>query len=63
MTVLAQEFMENFGYGNQPYIVWLHEDIDRKHMHIVSVRMMKPGKNKTITGKLSGHRTSAVKWK
>lgn len=30
MTVLAQEFMENFGYGNQPYIVWLHEDIDRK---------------------------------
>ena len=37
MTVLAQEFMEKFGYGNQPYIVWLHEDIDRKHMHIVSV--------------------------
>ena len=39
MTVLAQEFMEKFGYGNQPYIVWLHEDIDRKHMHIVSVRI------------------------
>ena len=39
MTVLAQEFMENFGYGNQPYIAWLHEDIDRKHMHIVSVRI------------------------
>ena len=34
MTVLAQEFMEKFGYGNQPYIVWLHEDIDRKHMHV-----------------------------
>ena len=39
MTVLAQEFMEKFGYGNQPYIVWLHEDINRKHMHIVSVRI------------------------
>lgn len=43
MTVLAQEFMEKFGYGNQPYIVWLHEDIDRKHMHIVSVRIDKTG--------------------
>lgn len=43
MTVLAQEFMENFGYGNQPYIAWLHEDIDRKHMHIVSVRIDETG--------------------
>lgn len=43
MTVLAQEFMEKFGYGNQPYIVWLHEDITRKHMHIVSVRINEQG--------------------
>ena len=43
MTVLAQEFMEKFGYGNQPYIVWLHEDIDRRHMHIVSVRIDEKG--------------------
>ena len=43
MTVLAQVFMEKFGYGNQPYIVWLHEDIDRKHMHIVSVRVDEKG--------------------
>lgn len=44
MTVLAQEFMEKFGYGNQPYVVWLHEDIDRRHMHIVSVRINEKGK-------------------
>lgn len=43
MTILAQEFMEKFGYGNQPYIVWLHEDIDRKHVHIVSVRINEKG--------------------
>lgn len=43
MTVLAQEFMEKFGYENQPYIVWLHEDINRKHMHIVSVRIDETG--------------------
>ena len=43
MAVLAQEFMEKFGYGNQPYMVWLHEDINRKHMHIVSVRINEKG--------------------
>ena len=43
MVVLAQEFMEKFGYGNQPYMVWLHEDINRKHMHIVSVRIDETG--------------------
>lgn len=43
MNVLAQEFMEKFSYGNQPYIVWLHEDINRKHMHIVSVRINEKG--------------------
>ena len=43
MAVLAQEFMEKFSYGNQPYIVWLHEDINRKHMHIVSVRINAKG--------------------
>ena len=35
--------MEKLGYGNQPYIVWLHEDINRKHMHIVSVRINEQG--------------------
>ena len=43
LTALAGEFMEKFGYGNQPYIVWLHEDIDRKHLHIVSVRINEKG--------------------
>ena len=43
MAVLAQEFMEKFSYGNQPYMVWLHEDINRKHMHIVSVRINEKG--------------------
>lgn len=33
---LASEYMMRMGYGNQPYIVFLHEDIDRRHIHIVS---------------------------
>jgi len=43
MTVLAQEFMEKFGYGNQSYIVWLHEDIARKHMRIISIHINEKG--------------------
>lgn len=44
LTLLAQEFMEKFGYGKQPYIVFQHEDIERKHLHIVSVRIDENGK-------------------
>lgn len=33
---LAKAYMQKMGYGNQPYIVYLHEDIDRRHIHIVS---------------------------
>ncbi len=35
---IATYYMESMGYGMQPYIVYLHEDIDRRHLHIVSVR-------------------------
>ncbi|SJN48671.1 Putative conjugative transposon mobilization protein BF0132 [Sphingobacterium faecium PCAi_F2.5] len=35
-TEMAQEYMERMGYGNQPYIVFKHTDIDRMHIHIVS---------------------------
>ena len=34
---IAQEYMEKMGYGNQPYIVYKHNDIDRTHIHIVTV--------------------------
>jgi len=35
-TDMAQEYMERMGYGNQPYIVFKHTDIDRTHIHIIS---------------------------
>lgn len=35
-AALARDYMEKMGYGDQPYIVYLHEDIDRRHIHIVS---------------------------
>ena len=36
---IAREYMEKIGYGNQHYIVFKHEDIDRHHLHIVSIRV------------------------
>lgn len=40
---MAQRYMDGLGYGNQPYIVFKHTDIQRKHIHIVSVRVNEDG--------------------
>ena len=40
---MIQELMFGLGYGNQPYIVYRHEDIERAHYHIVSVRVDENG--------------------
>lgn len=44
LSEIAQEYMEKLGYGAQPFIVYKHEDIDRHHLHIVSVRVDENGK-------------------
>ncbi len=44
MVGLAVEFMEEFGYGGQPYLIYMHTDIDRKHLHIVSHRVRNNGR-------------------
>ena len=31
---LAREYMQRMGYGDQPYIVYIHEDIGRRHIHV-----------------------------
>jgi len=41
---IAREYMAKLGYGNQPYMVYKHEDIDRHHLHIVSIRVDENGK-------------------
>lgn len=40
---LAKEYMQKMGYGDQPYIVYVHEDIDRRHIHIVSTCVNEKG--------------------
>jgi len=41
---MAQEYMEQMGYGNQPYVMFKHTDIDRTHIHIVSTSVGIDGK-------------------
>ena len=40
---IAREYMERMGYGEQPYIVFKHKDIERQHLHIVSLRVDEQG--------------------
>ena len=41
---IAREYMERMGYGAQPCFVFLHEDIERRHIHIVSLRVDEQGR-------------------
>lgn len=50
--------MEKFGYGRQPYLVYLHTDIDRKHLHIVSHRVRNDGRK--IDYYREAHRAMAI---
>lgn len=36
---IAQTYMQKMGLGDQPYIVYKHEDLERKHIHIVTVNI------------------------
>lgn len=44
LSDIASEYMQRLGYGNQPYMVYKHEDIDRHHIHIVSLRIDETGR-------------------
>lgn len=44
LAQIAEEYMQKLGYGNQPFVVYKHEDIDRHHLHIVSVKVDETGK-------------------
>jgi hypothetical protein len=44
LSEIAQIYMQKMGYADQPFIVYKHEDIERKHIHIVSLRVDENGK-------------------
>lgn len=62
--ILAREYLEKLGFGEQPYIIYKHSDIARHHIHIVTVNVNEQGKrlnqdflfrrSKRITTELEG---------
>ena len=58
LTQIAKEYMEALGYGNQPYIVFKHNDIAREHIHIVSLRV--DSKGRKINNKYEGRRSKKI---
>lgn len=40
---LAHEYMDKMGFGDMPYLIFKHEDIDRHHIHIVALRVRPDG--------------------
>ncbi|MBC3538962.1 relaxase/mobilization nuclease domain-containing protein [Rufibacter sediminis] len=44
LTEIAREYLERMNYGQQPYLIYKHEDIERTHLHLVSVSIGLDGK-------------------
>lgn len=55
---MATDYMDEMGYGKQPYIVFKHTDIERSHIHIVSTNV--DGKGKKINDAFEHKRSMAV---
>lgn len=58
LVEIAREYMERMGFGEQPYYVFKHRDIDREHIHIVSVRLRDDGS--IISDSNERYRTGAI---
>lgn len=58
LTQIAKEYMEELGYGKQPYIVFKHNDIAREHIHIVSLRVDSQGRK--INDKFEKRRSKQI---
>lgn len=55
---LAQKYMQKMGYTEQPFVVFKHTDIDRTHIHIVSVCVDEEGRK--ISDKFEKRRSMDV---
>lgn len=58
LTQIAQEYIQTLGYGEQPYIVFKHNDIAREHIHIVSLRVNSAGEK--INDKFENRRSKRI---
>lgn len=55
---IAEDYMQEMGYGEQPFVVFKHTDIERTHIHIVSVCVDEEGRK--ISDKFEKRRSMDV---
>ncbi|WP_159801739.1 conjugal transfer protein MobB [Flavobacterium sp. MK4S-17] len=55
---MAEQYMKEMGYANQPYIVYKHTDIERTHIHIVTTCVQIDGRK--ISNSYDHHRSMAA---
>ncbi len=58
LAAIAEEYIERMGYGNQPYLIFKHEDISRHHIHIVSTRV--DGEGRKVNDKFERRRSKQI---
>lgn len=58
LAEIGREYMRRLGYGNQPYLIFKHEDIDRHHIHIVSLRVDSEGRK--VSDKFEHRRSKEI---
>ena len=61
LTAIATDYMEAMGYGEQPMLVYRHEDTQHPHLHIVTVNIDSDGKK--ITDSNDQYRSNAIRKK
>ena len=44
LEAIGREYMDRLGYGDQPYVIFRHDDNARPHIHIVSLRIDEQGR-------------------
>ncbi len=52
---ISEEYMENMGYVDQPYVVVRHTDTEHEHVHIVTTNVKEDGQ---VLGIFNSHRRS-----
>ncbi len=52
---ISKEYMQEMGYGEQPYVVVRHNDTKHEHVHIVTTNVKEDGK---VIGIFNSHRRS-----
>lgn len=58
LAAIGDEYMRQLGYGNQPYLIFKHEDIERHHIHIVSLRVDSEGRK--VSDKFEHRRSKEI---